>query len=124
MAKQARGTLREEDKRPINKASIKRLLGIFRFLLPYKWIFLVGLVCLMLSSIMLMAFPFFAGKLLDVANGKEVAYFTSINTIAFLLFGILIIQSIFSFTRVYTFAIVSERSLADIRNAVYKKINC
>ena len=35
---------------------------------------------------------------------------------------ILFVQSIFSFIRVYTFSIVSERSLADLRKAVYQKI--
>lgn len=122
MAKHSREALREEDKRPINKNTLKKLVGIFRFLAPYRWTFIVGLICLMLSSVMLMAFPFFAGKLLDVASGKEVPYFNSVNSIALLLMGILVIQSLFSFTRVYTFAIVSERSLADVRNTVYKKI--
>lgn len=122
MAKKSREALREEDKRPINKNTLKKLFGIFQFLTPYRWIFFIGLLCLMLSSVMLMAFPFFAGKLLDVASGKEVPYFSSINSIALLLMGILVVQSIFSFTRVYTFAIVSERSLADVRNAIYKKI--
>ncbi|NBP67609.1 MAG: ATP-binding cassette domain-containing protein [Cytophagia bacterium] len=122
MAKQSREPLREEDKRPITKDTFKKLVGIFRFLAPYKVTFIIGLVCLMLSSVMLMAFPFFAGKLLDVASGKEVPYMNSINTIALVLIGILVVQSIFSFFRVYTFAIVSEKSLADVRNTVYKKI--
>ncbi len=122
MAKQSREPLREEDKRPITKNTLKKLVGIFRFLAPYKVTFIIGLVCLMLSSVMLMAFPFFAGKLLDVASGKEVPYMNSINTIALVLIGILVVQSIFSFFRVYTFAIVSEKSLADVRNTVYKKI--
>ncbi len=122
MAKKSREALSEEEKRPITKTTLKKLLGIFKFLAPYKSTFIIGLICLMLSSVMLMAFPFFAGKLLDVASGKSVPYFNSINTIALLLMGILVVQSIFSFTRVYTFAIVSERSLADVRNAVYKKI--
>lgn len=122
MAKKSGEALREEDKRPINKNTLKKLFGIFQFLAPYRWTFFIGLLCLMLSSVMLMAFPFFAGKLLDVASGKEVPYFSSINSIALLLMGILVVQSIFSFTRVYTFAIVSERSLADVRNAIYKKI--
>lgn len=122
MAKHSRATLREEEKRPISKKSLQKLVGIFRFLLPYRIPFFIGLVCLMLSSVMLMAFPFFAGKLLDVASGKELPYLNSLNSIAYLLLGILLIQSFFSFTRVYTFAIVSERSLADVRNAVYAKI--
>lgn len=122
MAKQSREALREEDKRPITKDTLRKLIGIFRFLAPYKITFTIGLICLMLSSVMLMAFPFFAGKLLDVASGKEVPYINSINAIALLLLGILVVQSIFSFLRVYTFAIVSEKSLADVRNTVFRKI--
>lgn len=122
MANHSRGPLREEDKRPITKANLQKLLGIFQFLRPYRGTFAIGLVCLMLSSVLLMAFPFFAGKLLDVASGKSVPYVSSVNGIAILLLGILIVQSIFSFTRVYTFAIVSERTLSDVRNAVYKKM--
>jgi ATP-binding cassette, subfamily B, bacterial len=122
MAKRSQEPLSEEDKRPVNKATLKKLLGVFRFLLPYKWIFMLGLICLVLSSILLMGFPFFAGKLLDVAAGKQVEYFNSINQIALVLLAILVVQSLFSFTRVYTFAIVSEKSLADVRNSVFKKI--
>jgi ATP-binding cassette subfamily B protein len=123
MAKHSRGVdVPEEDKKPVTKVSLQKLLGVFRFVLPYKWTFILGLLALMLSSVMLMAFPFFAGKLLDVASGKSVPFFTSISSIALLLMGILFVQSIFSFTRVYTFAIVSEKSLADIRQAVFSKI--
>jgi ATP-binding cassette subfamily B protein len=114
--------LREEEKRPINKNSLKKLLGVFRFALPYKWWFTAGLVCLVLSSIMLLGFPYLAGKLLDIASGKPVPYFSSINEIALALIGILFVQGFFSFTRVYTFSVVSERSLADLRKAVYQKI--
>lgn len=123
MAKRNSGEpLKEEEKRRINKNSLKQLLGIFRFTLPYKWWFIAGLVCLVLSSVMLLAFPYLAGKLLDIASGKPVPYFTSINQIALALLAILLVQGFFSFTRVYTFSWVSERSLADLRKAVYTKI--
>jgi ATP-binding cassette, subfamily B, bacterial len=113
--------LEEGEKRKLNKEGIKKLLGIFKFILPYKKTFIIGLFALALSSGTLLAFPYFAGKLLDVAKGNG-GSFTSINEIAFVLMGILAVQSIFSFIRVYTFTIVSERSLADLRNAVYSKI--
>jgi ATP-binding cassette, subfamily B, bacterial len=122
MAKHLRASVADEDKRPITKATLQKLLGIFKFLKPYRNTFFIGLVALMLSSVMLMAFPFFAGKLLDVASGKAVPYLHSINVIALVLLGILVVQSIFSFTRVYTFAIVSEKTLADVRQAVYQKM--
>ena len=123
MAKRNGGEpLKEEEKRRMNKQNLQQLLGIFRFALPYKWWFISGLVCLVLSSVMLMAFPYLAGKLLDIASGKPVPYFSSINQIALTLLGILLVQGFFSFVRVYTFSVVTERSLADVRKTVFQKI--
>ncbi len=123
MAKRTLGEpLREEDKRKINKASLKRLIGVFRFMLPHKWLFIAGLVCLALSSGTVLSFPYLAGQLLDLASGKPVPYFTTINQVAVALMAILLIQSFFSFMRVYTFSVTSERTLADLRHGVFQKI--
>lgn len=121
MGKRKKEPLKEEDKRSINKTSIRYLTGIFRFMLPYKGLFLLGLVALALSSLMLLAFPRLAGELLDVASGNP-KYFTTITQVAIALLLILFVQSIFSFIRVYTFSIVSEKGMGDVRQAVYQKI--
>jgi len=122
MAKRTREPLREEDKRTISLSNLKNITGIFRFILPYKWMFILGIISLFFSSLTVLSFPYFAGMLLDIASGKPVTYFTTINQVALTLISILLVQSIFSFTRVYTFAITSERTLADLRLAVYKKM--
>ena len=123
MAKRNSGEpLKEEEKRQLNSQNFKQLLGIFRFTIPYRGLFALGLVALVLSSGTLLAFPLLAGKLLDIATGKKISYFSSINEIALALVVILFVQSIFSFVRVYTFAIVSERALADLRKKLYQKI--
>jgi len=123
MAKRnVREGLREEEKRPVNRESLSQLVGIFKFVLPYKGWFIVGLIALMFSSSTMLAFPYLAGELLDVANGKSVPYFQTIAQVAMALIGVLFLQSAFSFTRVYTFALVTERSLADLRKAVYEKL--
>jgi ATP-binding cassette, subfamily B, bacterial len=122
MAKRGGGEpLKEEDKRPINKKNFQQLIGIFKFMLPYKGLFIFGIIALVLSSITLLTFPRLAGELLDVASGKP-KYFTSINQTALALILILLVISIFSFIRVYTFSIVSERGMADVRKAVFQKI--
>ncbi|MCB0486873.1 MAG: ATP-binding cassette domain-containing protein [Cyclobacteriaceae bacterium] len=120
MAKRDTGS--GEDKPKITKEGFARLIGIFRFVKPYRSVLTVGIVCLMLSSVTLLSFPYFAGKLLDVASGKGGFFLTSINHIALALIGILLVQSVFSFIRVYTFAIVSEKTLADIRLSLYEKM--
>jgi ABC-type multidrug transport system fused ATPase/permease subunit len=91
-------------------------------MLPYRWTFAFGLVALGLSSGILLSFPYFAGQMLDVAQGKKSFIFTTVNQIGITLMSILAIQSVFSFIRVYTFTQVSERTLADLRQAVYSKI--
>src|SRR5688572_21240935 len=122
MAKGKKDSLKEEEKRSLNSKNLGQLLGVFKFTLPYKGWFILGFICLVLSSVTLLAFPYLAGKLLDIANGKEVPYFSSINEIALALLVILFVQGIFSFARVYTFSVVSECSLADLRKTLYEKI--
>jgi ATP-binding cassette subfamily B protein len=121
MGKRKKEILKEEDKRRLNKTGLLHLIGIFRFMLPYKGPFLLGLVALALSSLILLAFPRLAGELLDVASGKP-RYFGTLNQVAIALLLILFLQSIFSFIRVYTFTVVSEKGMADVRQAVYRKI--
>lgn len=121
MAKRRKEKLTAEEKRKLDRAGLRRLMGIFRFMLPTRGIFIVGLLSLALSSLILLAFPRLAGELLDVASGKG-TYFTSIDQVAIALLVILFVQGIFSFIRVYTFSIVSERGMADVREAVYRKV--
>ena len=125
----ARGSVVEEkDKRKIDKKSLRKLLGVFRFMLPYKGVFIIGLVALFFSTLTFMSFPFLAGKLVDVAQGHsgvETGFGLALNslaTIATALFVILFLQSVFSFFRVYTFSIVTEKTLADLRTTLYEKI--
>ena len=114
--------LREEEKRAVNRQTLSQLVGIFKFVLPYKGWFIIGLIALAFSSSTMLSFPYLVGKLVDVANGVPVPYFATIAQVALTLIGVLFLQSAFSFTRVYTFALVTERSLADLRKAVYEKL--
>lgn len=113
--------LKEEDKRPLNKSNFKKLLGVFQYITPYKTTFIVGMICLIFSSTTLLVFPYLAGKLMDVASGKPWIV-NSITHITLGLIGVLFFQSIFSFFRVYLFAQVSERSMADVRKAVFSQM--
>jgi ATP-binding cassette, subfamily B, bacterial len=118
----ARRRYDESEKAPVTKAGLKKFAGIFRFVWPYRYAFAFGLLSLSLSSSTALAFPFLAGKLLDAASGKSTFFIEGIDQIAFALIGVLVFQGIFSYGRIYFFSIVSERSLADLRGAVYEKI--
>ncbi|MBJ6110807.1 ATP-binding cassette domain-containing protein [Hymenobacter sp. BT523] len=109
----------------VNKESLKRSLRIFRYMLPYRGKFLVGMLMLVLSSSTFMVFPWLAGKLIDAANHKPVVILDrfplSINGIALLLFVIITCQGFFSFGRIWFFTQVSEFTVRDIRQALYGK---
>ncbi|WP_291779630.1 ABC transporter transmembrane domain-containing protein [Cecembia sp.] len=121
MAKKRGNALEAHEKRKLNKKNLSKLGGIFRFMLPYKVPFIFGMLFLFFSSLTLLTFPFIAGKLIDTASGESWLV-DDINLIALLLLGVLLVQSIFSFFRVWLFAKVSERSMRDIRVALYRNM--
>lgn len=121
MAKKRGTALEPEEKRKLNKQNLSKLGGIFRFLMPYRWAFFSGLLFLLFSSLTLLTFPFVAGKLIDTAQGSEWIV-SDVNSIALILIGILAVQSVFSFFRVWLFALVSERSMRDIRMSLYSRL--
>ena len=121
MAKKRGTALEPEEKRKLNKQNLNKLGGIFRFLMPYRWAFFSGLLFLLFSSLTLLTFPFVAGKLIDTAQGSKWIV-NDVNSIALILIGILAIQSVFSFFRVWLFALVSERSMRDIRMSLYSRL--
>jgi ABC transporter fused permease/ATP-binding protein len=121
MAKKRGTALEPEEKRKLNKQNLSKLGGIFRFLMPYKLAFISGLIFLLFSSLTLLTFPFVAGKLIDTAQGSTWIV-NDVNSIALILIGILAVQSIFSFFRVWLFALVSERAMRDIRLQLYSRL--
>ncbi len=91
-------------------------------MLPYRWYFFAGLLTLSLSSALVMSFPYITGKLVDSATGTSDWVLEDMDQIALSLIGILVIQSFLSYSRVYFFAQVSERSMADIRKTLFSKL--
>lgn len=103
----------------ISWQGLKKTLRIFRYTLPYKGIFAVGLVFLLLSTGTSLAFPKLIGSIVEVIEGKS-NY--TINQIIVTLIILLVAQSVFAFFRIYTFARVSERAMSDVRKDVFSKI--
>ncbi len=124
MAKRGFGPSSAQDKegrKSISKESFRRGLQIFRYVLPYRFRFIIGLGFLVLSSLTFMVFPLFTGKLVDSSTGNADWFLQDINMISLGLFAIILFQGIFSFFRVYFFAQVSENAVADIRRDLYSK---
>ena len=107
-----------KDKRKLSKEGLKKAMDLFKYTLPYKGIFIVGMVFLVLSTATTMMFPILIGEMTKVMEGKS-EY--SINQVAIFFGVILVFQGIFSFFRVYFFSIVSEKTSADLRKKIYDK---
>ncbi|MBX0291981.1 ATP-binding cassette domain-containing protein [Hymenobacter sp. HSC-4F20] len=110
----------------LTKENFQRGLRIFRFVLPYKGPFIAGLLLLLLSSVSTMVMPKMLGYIVSVANHetKVLPVFApkTITGIALLLFGVVLLQGIFSFFRIFFFSRVSEFTVRDIRRALYQKL--
>ncbi|MEX0812862.1 MAG: ABC transporter transmembrane domain-containing protein [Chitinophagales bacterium] len=113
--------MEESNKKRVRFEDIKKASGIFKYVLPYKFSFIIGSIFLVFSSLTGLIFPYITGKLVDAATG-EFQYFENINLIALGLVGVLLLQAIFSYMRVILFANVSEKAMGDIRNDLFKKI--
>lgn len=110
---------KEEDKKKINREGLMKALRVFRFVRPYRTQFIAGFIFLILSTATTLSFPALIGQVTSVIQGKSA--FT-LNQVILIFGAILVFQAVFSFFRIYFFAQVSERSMADVRQAVYSKI--
>ncbi|QZL01024.1 ATP-binding cassette domain-containing protein [Flavobacterium psychrophilum] len=106
-------------KSKINASSLNKAKLIFKYAGNHKWKFYVGLFFLLLTSITALAFPKFLGLLVDCVANKDAA---KANKIALGLFGILILQSCFSFFRLSLFINFTENTLANLRFALYQNL--
>ena len=124
-------------KAKINKENLREALVLFRYLKPYRGMFIAGLICIALSAFTTSLFPLFLGKMIDAAApgttlpgmdaGERFGFGIkniqwSLNTTLLLIFCQLAVQTLFSFMRVYLLTSVGERSLADMRKDVYSKL--
>lgn len=113
------GEANEEDKKKLNRDSLKKAVSIFRFIKPYRMKYAAGFAFLVLSTATTLSFGLLIGQITSVIQGKSA--FT-LNQVTLFFVGVLVAQAIFSFFRIYFFSQVSERAMADVRRATYSKI--
>lgn len=117
--------MEKEKSKRVSKDALKRSLRIFKYVLPYKLKFSIGLIFLFLSSATFMVFPGLLGKLIggseSQSNSAIDRFFNleNVNQVALLLLAAFAFQATFSFFRIYLFADVTEKAIANIRKDVY-----
>ncbi|MEO7609013.1 MAG: ABC transporter transmembrane domain-containing protein [Saprospiraceae bacterium] len=105
----------------MTRAGLRKALQIYKYIKPYKWSFIGGLVLLSFSSLIFMIFPGAAGEMANAANGNP-KFDISVHQYGLILFVILVVQGVISYFRATLFAEVSERGMADIRFALYNQM--
>lgn len=107
----------------ISKASLKKSVGIFRYIRPYKGYFVVAMILLIAGSLIFMALMGLPGEMANTAVGKPKFNFNlDVQDYGWLFLIVLIIQGLLSYFRTIFFAIVSEKGMADLRKELYEKI--
>ena len=111
----------EAPKGKLSRESLREAIRTFKFIRPYRWYFFGGMFFLFLSSLIFMVFPYLIGLMVDVAQGNaEQSY--ALSDIGWALVLVLVVQGAISYLRVLTFAHVSEKGVADMRKAVYRRM--
>lgn len=120
------GRKNKEEKIKLTKDNYKSAFRVFRYIKPYRAYFSLGFFFLILSSLTAMAFPYLIGKLFDAETGNGIQFelfdFSPMESVVTLLFIIFLLQSIFSFFRIYLFSIVTENTLNDLRQNTFKQL--
>ena len=112
------GGIEELPKAKLNKESLKKALGIFKFIGPFKWKFALGMVFLGLTGATALAFPWLMGALIKSGTISS----EEINEKGLWLLVLFAAQTVFSFYRVVLFVSVTENTLAAIRQATYAQL--
>lgn len=107
------------ERKRISKEALKKSMGIFRYVLPYKWIFTVGLICLLISSVSSVMIFSSLGDIVDAQKGQFARH---VKDVILFMGVMLVVQAVTSYLRIYTFSIVTENAIAHIRQDVYSRL--
>ncbi|HRH37111.1 MAG TPA: ABC transporter transmembrane domain-containing protein, partial [Flavobacteriales bacterium] len=122
-----RGSAKYEDApRPkLDKATLRKALRVFRYLKPYRWWFVLGLLLLSVTTGLSLLFPLLLGELVDAAGGDVAAQEqlqNDINGVALKLLIVFGAQALFGFFRIYLFSWMTENMLARLRRDTYEHL--
>ena len=114
----------ELPKAKLDRESLRQALELFRYLRPYRARFGAALASLFAGSLLSLAFPYLAGKIIDAAmlrpeGGGNMA---GADRTALLLIGILAVQAGLSYFHFLSFATAGQRSLVDLRRDTYARL--
>ncbi|RFZ84702.1 ATP-binding cassette domain-containing protein [Mucilaginibacter terrenus] len=114
----------ELPKAKIDKQTLRKIGKLVSYIKPYRGKFIGGLLFLIISSLVGLAFPGFFGALIDASQGIQRFTFIPANlaTIGKIAVVVLFLQGFVSFFRITWFVQVAENALAALRRDTYFKL--
>lgn len=103
------------------KRDVRKALQIFEFIRPFKWYFIGGTILLVITSGLFMLLLSITGEMANVAVGKG-RFDISLNEYGIIILVVIVIQGLFSYLRTVSFAVVSEKGMAEVRKRVFGKL--
>jgi ABC-type multidrug transport system fused ATPase/permease subunit len=127
----------QEPKKRITKEGMVNALAVFQYIKPYSFLFAIGMLLLVISGLLVIVITALLGMLVSASFEKLpgggmtqwiVDHFNiglnwgTTGMVLTALAGLLIIQGVFSFFRIYIFAYVTENAMLALRRDAYAKI--
>ena len=114
-------------KSPVTRESFRETILFFRYVLPYRRRLLLGLVFLVFGAGFALLFPLLSGYLIDAAlrpGGAVIPGLGSLtlNQIAATLAVTITLQATAAFIATWSFNVVGQKTLADIRRETYTRL--
>lgn len=114
-------------KSPVTKESFRETIRFFRYVLPYRRRFFLGMGTLVVGSTLGLLFPLLAGYLIDAAlrpGGVVVPGLgpLTLNQIAATLAASISLQATAAFLTALSFNTVGQKALADLRRETYTRL--
>lgn len=114
----------ELPKAKLNAQSLRNISKLLSYIKPHKVKFIGGLLFLVISSLVGLAFPGFFGALIDASQGVKHHGFlpADLKRIGEIAIVVLFLQGFVSYFRITWFVQVAEKSLAAIRRDTYFRL--
>ncbi len=114
-------------KAALNRESLRETWQFFRYLRPYRRLFIAGLCCLLAGATFGLCFPLLAGGLIDAALHPEgvaipVLGSLTLNQVAAVLAATISLQAAAAYGSAYCFNRTGQSALADLREEVYSRV--
>jgi ATP-binding cassette subfamily B protein len=112
---------KSNEKLKLSKEKFQKNGLIFRYLIPYRVQFILGLLVLSAGSILFLVIMKLPGEVFNILD-KNPTYPMNLNQLFLSILLLLALQSILSYFRIRLFAIVSEKSMASLRKDLFKNM--